>query len=341
MESQSMKWILPLSLLLSSQAFPAIQKKASDDLARTRSEVMEMGARLSTLEKEIGSKNNLYLSSIEQIKQFEADVKIYRDQLKELHKQVKVSQDENKKILTSYLTESENETTEIWQRRVHLELLKQAQTKLKLKEEELKSFDSKVFEFDQKLVGLRKNEEELSQVIKELESRKKLAMENYMSRVQDKKKVENQVQRQKLTTRLAVIKKEFSHAPIVESRPDRIFGKPVDDFLSFTSSPKGVTFKYQSIQPVKAVGEGKVVFAGDLASYGQVVLIDHGKDLRTVLLGKMNIKVKKNDTVHSGDVLAYTLNDTKEAQNLYFEVRKKNTAQNTILWLESNGVSKI
>ena len=84
-----------------------------------------------------------------------------------------------------------------------------------------------------------------------------------------------------------------------------------------------------------------MVFAGDLASYGQVVLIDHGKDLRTVLLGKMNIKVKKNDTVSHGDVLAYTINDSKDPQNLYFEVRKKNTAQNTILWLESRGVSKI
>ena len=92
---------------------------------------------------------------------------------------------------------------------------------------------------------------------------------------------------------------------------------------------------------MKAVGGGKVVFAGDLASYGQVVLIDHGNDLRTVLLGRMDIKVKKNDSVNDGDILAYTQNDSKEDQNLYFEVRKKNTAQNTILWLESNGVSKI
>jgi septal ring factor EnvC (AmiA/AmiB activator) len=89
------------------------------------------------------------------------------------------------------------------------------------------------------------------------------------------------------------------------------------------------------------VGGGKVVFAGDLASYGQVVLIDHGSDLRTVLLGKMNIKVKKNDTVKDGDILAYTQSDLKESQNLYFEVRKKNTAQNTILWLDLGGVSKI
>lgn len=335
-----MRLSLIILLTISLNAGAAI-KRPVDELAKYRTEVMEMGARLSTLEKEIGSKNNLYLSSIEQIKQFEADVKLYRDELKVKQVEVGEAQVENKRILQNYLLESENDTTEPWQRKVHLELLKQAQVKLKNKETELTAFQTKVAEFDEKLVSLRKNEEELSQVIHELETRKKSAMETYLARVETKKKMENAVQTQKLQKRIAVVKKELSQAPIVEIKPDRLFGRPVDDFLSYTASPKGVTFKYQSAQPVKAVGEGKIVFAGDLAAYGQVLLIDHGKDLRTVLLGKMNIRVKKNDTVKSGDVLAYTENDSKDAQNLYFEVRKKNTAQNTILWLDQNGVSKI
>lgn len=335
------KWAFLLGLSFPLFSFAAVSTKSQDDLTKYRSEVMGLGARLSTLEKEIGSKNNLYISSVEQIKQFEADVKIYREKLKEVRAQVQVAQEENKKILQSYLAESENEATETWQRRVHLELLKQAQNKLKAKETELNSFEAKVTDFDQKLSTLKKNEEELAQVIKELEARKKVAMEQYLARVQDKKKIENVIHKQKLNEKLAEVKKQFSTAPIVESRPDRVFGRPVEDFITYTSSPKGVTFKYQSIQPVKAVGEGKVVFAGDLASYGQVVLIDHGQDLRTVLLGRMNIRVKKNDSVRDGDVLAYTMNDSQGPQSLYFEVRKKNTAQNTILWLDLTGVSKI
>lgn len=335
-----MRLSLILALTLSFSAMAAI-KRPTDELARYRTEVMEMGARLSTLEKEIGSKNNLYLSSIEQIRQFESDVKMYRDALKKKQHELQEAQLENKRILKNYLLESENDTTEPWQRKVHLELLKQAQVKLKTKEAELISFQTKVAEFDVKLVDLRKNEEELSQVIQELEVRKKTAMDTYLSKVEKKKKMESVVQTKKLEKRIAIVKKELSQAPIIEKKPDRYFSRPVDDFLSYTASPKGVTYKYQSAQPVKAVGGGKVVFAGDLAAYGQVVLIDHGNDLRTVLLGKMNVRVKKNDTVRDGEVLAYTLNDTKEAQTLYFEVRKKNTAQNTILWLEQNGVSKI
>lgn len=330
-----------LLFLLTSLSGAAAVSPRGDSLSRHRSEVMEMGARLSTLEKEIGSKNNLYLSSIGQIKQFEADIMLYRDRLKETHTEVSHAKKDNQKILQSYLLESQNESTEAWQRKVHLQLLKKAQDKLKAREDELISLEAKVKDFDLKLAELRKNEEELAVVIKELESRKKIAMEKYLGKVHDKKIAESKVQKVKLSQRLNKVREKFSAAPKVELRPDRHFGRPVEDFVSYTSSPKGVTFRYQSVQPIKAVGAGKVVFAGDLASYGQVVLIDHGNDLRTVLLGKMNIKVKKNDSVKNGEVLAYTLNESKEAQNLYFEVRKKNTAQNTILWLDLGGVSKI
>lgn len=341
MEIKLMKISLLLLLVLALDVQGAVSRKAGDDLARYRSEVMELGARLSTLEKEIGSKNNLYLSSIEQIKRFESDISLYRGRLNEIRGQVKEAREENKKIVQSYLLESENEATEPWQRRVHLELLKTAQNKLKAKEEELNSFEKKVAEFDVKLAELRKNEEELSSVIGELKTRKKVAMEKYLGKVEAKKQVEAKVHKAQLSSRLNKVRKDLSSAPVVAAKPERTFGRPVDDFISYKASAKGVTFHYQSIQPVKAVGDGKVVFAGDLASYGQVVLIDHGNDLRTVLLGKMTVKVKKNDTVKHGAILAYTLKDSSEAQNLYFEVRKKNTAQNTILWLEPGVVSKI
>jgi septal ring factor EnvC (AmiA/AmiB activator) len=334
------KSALMMGVLLSWNVFSA-PSPAGDQLSRHRSQVMQMGARLSSLEKEIGSKNNLYLSSLDQIKQFEGDIKLYKERLIEIQGQLKHSENDNRRILKSYLLEAEDQATESWQRRVHLELLKQAQDRLKERQEEYASLQAKVSEFDAKLAALKVDEEELSKVIGELESRKKVAMEQYMTQVKAKQKIEVAVQTKKLQTKLAEVKKTFSQAPVIEARPDRFFGRPVDDFMAATPSSKGVTFKYQSVQPVKAVGAGKIVFAGDLASYGQVVLIDHGNDLRTVLLGKMDIKVKKNDSVSNGDILAYTQNDSSDAQNLYFEVRKKNTAQNTILWLEPKGISKI
>lgn len=340
MEASIMKIVLLIFLSLTFNAHAAI-KKNKDDLATVRSEALEFGARLATLEKELGSKNNLYLSSVQQITQFETDIKIYREKLQELHQQVTRTRAENKRIVQSYLTNADDDGLESWQKNVHLQLLKQAQTKLMAREAELISYENKVAEFDQKLGELKLTEQELAKVIQDLELRKKSAMEIYMAKVEAKNKSEKKSQKMLLAKKIKAIKKSFSETAKVAKRPDRFFKRPMDEFVTYTSSEKGITFKYKSVQPVRAAGEGKVVFAGDLASYGQVVLIDHGQDLRTVILGKMDIKVKKNDRVNDGDILAYTQSDLKEAQNLYFEVRKKNTAQNTILWLEPSGVSKI
>jgi septal ring factor EnvC (AmiA/AmiB activator) len=342
MEITEMKNVLCVLILFNTvSSFGAVARKSGDELVRYRSEVMELGSRLSSLEKEIGAKSNLYISSVEQIKQFESDIKLYKDKLSDLHKEVREAQVENKKIIQSYLIESDGEAAEAWQIKVHLELLKQAQLKLKNKESELISFENKVAEFDKTLTSLKVDEEELSMVIKELENRKKETMAIYLTKVESKRIAENKVEKNKILKKVSEIKKSFSNAPVVLNKPERVFKLPVTDFVTYTPSPKGVTFKFKAVQPVKAVGAGKVVFAGDLASYGQVVLIDHGKDLRTVLLGKMDVKVKKNDIVGDGDILAYTQNISTDDQTLYFEVRKKNTAQNTILWLDQKGVSKI
>jgi len=335
-----MKIALLILLCFNLNGHTAIRKN-KDDLAVVRSQALELGARLASLEKELGSKNNLYLSSVQQITQFETDVKLYRDKLKDLHQQVTQARIDNKRILQSYLTNSDDAGLEGWQKNVHLQLLKQAQTKLMAREAELISYENKVAEFDNKLVELKQTEQELAKVINELEIRKKTAMQIYMAKLEAKNKSEKNNHKALLAQKIKEIKKSFSETAAVVKKPDRLFKRPMDEFLTYTSSEKGITFKYKTVQPVRAAGDGKVVFAGDLASYGQVVLIDHGQDLRTVILGKMDIKVKKNDLVSNGDILAYTQSDMREAQNLYFEVRKKNTAQNTILWLEPNGVSKI
>ncbi|MFY7991830.1 MAG: murein hydrolase activator EnvC family protein [Bacteriovoracaceae bacterium] len=326
--------------LFSAQAISAVPSLPRD-LTKYRQDVLHLGAKLNTIEKEIGSKNDLYLSSIEAIKQFENDLKMYQDRLDKLKDEQHRAEIENQKILMNYIAQEGDDTVEDWQKKAHLQLLQTSQNKWKQKGEEIISFQAKIDEFSLKLEELKKNELELQVVIKELETRKKTAMETYLSKVEKKNELEEKYQQRKLQTKIVAVKKKFSSAPEVTMKAERIFAKPLEDFLSYQSSPKGVTFKYKAVQPVKAVGPGKIVFSGDLASYGQVVMIDHGNDLRSVILGKMSIRVKKNDQVKDGDVLGYTQGLGSEADHLYFEIRKKNTAQNTILWLDLNQVSKI
>lgn len=326
--------------LFSTQVLSAVPAMPRD-LTRYREEVLHLGAKLNTIEKDIGSKNDLYLSSIESIKQFEHDLKMYQDRLDKLKDEQHRAEIDNQKILMNYLAQETDDSIEEWQKKAHLQLIQTSQAKWKQKGEEITAFQAKIDEFVLKLDELKKNEIELQAVIKDLEGRKKSAMETYLAKVEKRNELEEKYQERKLQTKITSVKKQFSPVAKVVSKAERIFARPLEDFLSYQSSPKGVTFKYKAVQPVKAVGAGKVVFSGDLASYGQVVMVDHGNDLRSVILGKMSVKVKKNDQVKDGEVLGYTQGQGSEADHLYFEIRKKNTAQNTILWLDLNQVSKI
>lgn len=336
-----MKMLVSLFFICFSIQAMGVAKKMPVNLVIHRNKVFEIGAKLNTLEKELQQKNQTYHSHLEQIKSLESELGRFRNKLNISINDLKKAEEENNKILKNFILEAEDETMEHWQRKVHSELLKKSNEKYKNKLTELETFKSQIIEYENKLVFLKSEEEELAVVIRDLENRKKSTMDAYAVGLREKKNLEDSFERSQIKKVVSKVEAKFSQAPLRLKKPEKLFKKPLNDFLSLTSSEKGVTFKYRSVQPIRATDKGKVVFAGELASYGQVLLVDHGNDLRTVLLGKFDLKVKKNDDVLEGDILGTTLMTSPEPQNLYFEVRKKNVAQNTILWLDSGGVSKI
>jgi len=71
-------------------------------------------------------------------------------------------------------------------------------------------------------------------------------------------------------------------------------------------------------------------------------MIEHGNQTRSIFLGQLKSKVKKGQSVAAGEILGYTLANRKsrELGKLYFEVRKKNIAQNTSLLMDDNFLAK-
>jgi septal ring factor EnvC (AmiA/AmiB activator) len=117
---------------------------------------------------------------------------------------------------------------------------------------------------------------------------------------------------------------------------------PVQVYQGMDYNKKGVTFNFQGKNEVIAPRGGKVVYTGSLASYGNVLMIDHGNDTRTVLLGQFDYTVKNGDSIQASQIVGYTnprstngLGDGK----IYFEVRKNNLAQNTYLLLDKKSLT--
>ena len=70
--------------------------------------------------------------------------------------------------------------------------------------------------------------------------------------------------------------------------------------------------------------DGEIIYAGKLSTYGNVIVIRHPNHLRSVLLGKFLVHVKKGDEVKRGEVLGQILENGDEENKLYFEIRKNN-----------------
>ncbi len=167
-------------------------------------------------------------------------------------------------------------------------------------------------------------EQMLLETIAHLEETKRLEAQNY---IQTKKRYQASL-------------KEWQKVKVSKSKNRKgsglrkklgVFSLPLEKHTSMDFRKKGVTFLFNESQPVRATRKGKVVHIGSLSTYGNVVMIDHGKETFSVCLGDFKPRLKKGDSVQKGQVLGYT---PDKSGKLYFEVRNRDKAQETIHLLD-------
>lgn len=154
------------------------------------------------------------------------------------------------------------------------------------------------------------------------------------------------VPERKIITKVPTIKSipEENSSELFKNLPTENAGAsflpPINHFTQLNHHKTGVYFQFQEVGPVRAPGTGEVVFCGELAAYGNVVIIDHGQEIRTVVLGNFYPKIKKNDKLQMGDIIGYTVVDSEKKNTVLFEVRKKMVTQNSIHWLNKASLKK-
>jgi septal ring factor EnvC (AmiA/AmiB activator) len=126
-------------------------------------------------------------------------------------------------------------------------------------------------------------------------------------------------------------------APPVEAPLVARFGRVQDEFGTETVR-KGVEFGAARGDPVRAVADGIVRFAGWFRGYGKIVILDHGDRYFTVLGHLDEIDVSVGDAVRRGDRIG-SAGDTGSlaGPRLYFEIRRGAQALDPSGWLRSAG----
>ena len=121
----------------------------------------------------------------------------------------------------------------------------------------------------------------------------------------------------------------------VKGRIVHLFGPYKNKKYNTTNFRSGIDIKADKGEPIRAVFKGKVIFSNWFKGYGNMIIIDHGKNYYTIYAHLEETFKSKGDAVETREVIA-TVGDTGslEGAKLYFEVRHHGKPQNPLEWFK-------
>lgn len=129
-----------------------------------------------------------------------------------------------------------------------------------------------------------------------------------------------------------------SRAPVRNSYITSGFGRRIDPFGRGIGNHKGLDFHASVGDPVLAVADGVVSFAGRKGGYGNVVDVDHGNGYVTRYAHNSRLVVKAGDLVRAGQEVARAGSTGRSTgAHVHFEVWKNGVAANPRKFLGQGG----
>ncbi len=142
------------------------------------------------------------------------------------------------------------------------------------------------------------------------------------------------------------MRKAFLRTPVNFSRISSRFSiNRYHPVLHKFRSHKGVDYAAKRGTPIRAAGDGKVIFKGKKGGYGRVVIIQHGTKYTTLYahLNSYNKKLRKGSKVKQGQTIAYVgSSGLATGPHLHYEFRVNGVHRNplTVRLPESKPVPK-
>ena len=97
---------------------------------------------------------------------------------------------------------------------------------------------------------------------------------------------------------------------------------------------EGIDITASMNTPVHASAAGRVINAGWLGGYGNLVVVDHGGGLSTAYAHNTSFAVSVGDTVSAGQVIAYSgSTGDSSGPHVHFEVRVNGSAVDPLGYL--------
>ncbi|HVO13036.1 MAG TPA: peptidoglycan DD-metalloendopeptidase family protein [Vicinamibacteria bacterium] len=119
----------------------------------------------------------------------------------------------------------------------------------------------------------------------------------------------------------------------VEGRVRVGFGRRKHPRFETYTVHNGIDIEAAPDTPVRAVHEGRVVYADRFLGYGLMVVVDHGGKRHSLYAQLAEVAVVPGQEVQAGTVLGTTGQGTDQGPGLYFEMRYQSRAEDPMEWL--------
>jgi murein DD-endopeptidase MepM/ murein hydrolase activator NlpD len=329
-----------------SSEFPAANSHQDfSDLNQTfyqqKNEIFQLRAAINGLENQLGKINLKYLTKIEINKKLNMQITQLKEQLEKSREFVNEHYNKVKKTYHQIVLQKIAPYKQPEDLYIDQFLVKELKSKLdflKLRLDENKELRDQLAKIELDLTAQSQIEVELQQLSVRLESKKKNLAEKYLFELDRQNLVEkkletvkNQVKRDSEIEKSLAVSRLNSALPIELARPISLSWKQVP-------KDKGVNFYFKETSEVKAPASGVVAYSGSLANIGRVIMIDHGQNIRSVILGDFAPELKKGTVVSAGQRMGYTSKLKSASGKIYFEIRKDNQILDLSSWLEKTSL---
>lgn len=113
------------------------------------------------------------------------------------------------------------------------------------------------------------------------------------------------------------------------------YGSQLDPVFNLPVFRSGVHIKAAAAAPVKAVSEGRVVFADEFKGYGQMVIVSHGDGYHSLYGNLARIFAKNESIIKEGQSIGEVGDsDALGSHGLYFEIRYRGKPLDPQQWLK-------
>lgn len=216
------------------------------------------------------------------------------------------------------------------------EALQQENAKIEQEQEELSQ------SFNKKKKDLASTKQQVDAVRKEIKELKKSATElnkllaSFERKRKEEAKKQSSAGKNKQTATIPVPRHSLLWP--ADGKVISQFGKEYREDLNTWIFRDGIKIAAKKASAVSAVAEGSVIFAGPFRSYGNVVILDHGKGFFTIYGFLQEFSVKVGDKVSAGGKVGLAGRDTQASSGtgqsaVYFEIRQGTTAVDPQDWL--------